>query len=106
MQSDVPVTLESPGRVKSMEKDATELELERLIFGDDDGFYEGLRSHNVAANIGDSTFLGVTDGLDRTVDGEDVDLEGVRDEDVRFRGLASSIVQGKLMYPTVILPRL
>ena len=33
------------------EKDATEIELENLIFGNDNAFYEGLRSHEDANRI-------------------------------------------------------
>ena len=63
-----------------MEKDETEIELEKLVFGDESGFYEGLRSYN-----------GANDDLRDLVDGdqqhaqddlEEGNLEGLDDADV------------------------
>ena len=33
-----------------IEKDPTETELEKLLFGDDEGFYDGIRYHEDAAS--------------------------------------------------------
>ena len=89
MQATAPVALEDPetvgddvDRVKSMEKDATELELERLIFGDDDGFYKGLRSHKDTAKVGDSAISGAIGEVNLNVDAQDGYLEAIHDEDV------------------------
>lgn len=67
---------------ESKEKDATELELEKLVFGDELGFYDGLQSLNDAAiletgNDAEIQADGGEDGL--TEEG----LEGVDDADVR-----------------------
>ena len=89
MQATVPVVRGNPVRtpdnveaIKSMEKDATEVELEKLLFGDDGGFYESLRSHKDTANVGGSAFLSDTREVDHAVDRRHGDLEGVHDEDV------------------------
>ena len=55
-----------------LEKDETELELERLVFGDDDGFKKELAKHGDAGSGAESA-----DG-----DDEDRDLDAVADADV------------------------
>lgn len=68
-----------------MEKDETELELEKLVFGDDEGFREGLRSYRQ-----DVGYLGSgrdDDGREDDMDGpysetEEQDLDALEDADV------------------------
>ena len=63
-----------------MEKDETEMELERLLFGDEQGFHERLRSHGTGTGV---LVPAVTeeDGREEDVlEGEG--LEGVDDADV------------------------
>ena len=63
-----------------MEKDETELELEKLVFGDAAGFHEGLRSHQEDAF---PTKLDInSEGEDDSAQDEDEGLEGVDDADV------------------------
>ena len=67
---------------ESKEKDATELELEKLVFGDELGFYDGLKSLNDAALPGTKTDADIS--ADGNEDGlTDEGLEGVDDADVR-----------------------
>lgn len=61
-----------------IEKDATELELEKLVFGDDAGFREGLRSYRQDAEISESSEE--EEEAEVGIGGED--LEGVQDADV------------------------
>lgn len=73
------------GRDDPMEKDETELELEKLVFGDDEGFREGLKSYRE-----DTGYLG--SGGDEGEEGEDIssahseteeqDLDALEDADV------------------------
>ena len=68
-----------------IEKDATELELEKLVFGDDAGFREGLKSYTQAAGISESSEEegeGEEEGAGIGDVGEEEDLEGVHDADV------------------------
>lgn len=66
------------------EKDQTEVELEKLVFGDDAGFLEGLQSHGQEVprldlgQLEESTNVG-------TDDGEDDGLEGIADADVKIQ---------------------
>lgn len=66
----------------SKEKDATELELEKLVFGDEPGFYDGLKSLNdaVVRGTGSDAEIPMDDDGDGLA-GEG--LEGVDDADVR-----------------------
>ena len=67
---------------EAMEKDETELELEKLVFGDDAGFREGLKQYR----------NGITDSFDSASDkdivagsateAEEEDLDAVDDADV------------------------
>lgn len=63
-----------------MEKDETEIELEKLVFGDDSGFHEGLKSYKDASNhlrdLVDGDKQQVQDGLEEGI------LEGLDDSDV------------------------
>lgn len=66
---------------RETKKDQTELELEKLVFGDDAGFREGLQS------FGDDTPYSYEDGSERDVipteaDTEEKDLDAVDDADV------------------------
>lgn len=72
------------------EKDATEVELERILFGDDDGFFKGLRSYEDIGNLGDSSLWNALGDTDDDEDGQKVALEGVRDADVRLVDLLPS----------------
>lgn len=64
-----------------MEKDETEVELEKLVFGDDAGFLEGLRSHG--QEIARSDFSELEESEDvKGDDREDEGLEGFADADV------------------------
>lgn len=80
-ESSLPLEKVHPSQTV-LQKDATELELERLVFGDSSGFLEGLRSYQ--AGIGVELVL---DGGESTYDGRDVpmvdaDLGGLKDADV------------------------
>ena len=58
----------------SVEKDNTELELEKLVFGDDVGFREGLRSYREAN--GDTEALHLEPPDDSAASEESIALEG------------------------------
>ena len=60
-----------------MEKDAAEEELERAVFGDDIGFREALKAHAGADPAAQESDGDVND------DGNEGDLDGVDDADVR-----------------------
>ena len=66
----------------SMEKDETERELEKLVFGDDAGFNDGLKflGQKSYASAGQSKDL-VRPNSNQ--DAEEEDIEGVQDSDVR-----------------------
>ena len=72
------------------EKDATETELEKLVFGDKSGFREGIRSHKRYSseltfedndNPEDEPYA----SEDERASGDDKGLEGVDDADVGIR---------------------
>ena len=78
-----PVEAESSDDAGNQGKDETELELERLIFGDDAGFREGLKLHRLGTpetvqEDHHKTGEGVGGGSSR----EDEDLEALEDADV------------------------
>ena len=64
-----------------IEKDATELELEKLLFGDETGFREGLKSYR-----DDDENIGILQSEGREKDAfpeeEEADLEALNDKDV------------------------
>jgi U3 small nucleolar RNA-associated protein 18 len=72
-----------------MEKDATEIELEKLVFGDESGFREGVRSHKLECTLEENypseDGFPVSEG--EREPGDDEGLEGVDDADVgnKFR---------------------
>ena len=68
--------------VESLDKNATEIQLERLLFGDDDGFYNGLKSHIDAKKATDSTLVAATGTADQEIDWQGEGLEDVNDEEV------------------------
>ena len=66
----------------SMEKDETERELEKLVFGDDAGFNDGLKF------LGQKSYTSAGKSKDlvrpkSNQDAEEEDIEGVQDSDVR-----------------------
>ena len=67
---------------ESKEKDATELELEKLVFGDEVGFYDGLKLPT-AASIPGSEDKAKIQVEDDEYEGIEEGLEGVDDADVR-----------------------
>jgi U3 small nucleolar RNA-associated protein 18 len=69
------------------EKDATEIELEKLVFGDESGFREGIRSHKqhsseLVFEENDDSEGGTHLSEGEGVPGHDEGLEGVDDADV------------------------
>ena len=68
---------------ESTGKDATELELERLVFDDDASFYEGLRLHKNAGHTSEQISTDATGEDNQSVQEQDGGLEGVDDADVR-----------------------
>ena len=81
--SDPSVEGEDIDSEASSEKDQTELELEKLVFGDEAGFQEGLGAYTRKSHIFDQEEIeGVQRGDDQLQEpGEGV--EGVDDADVR-----------------------
>ena len=81
-QDDSSESLDGYDSSDSKEKDATELELEKLVFGDELGFYDGLKSTVNAAvsEIGKDAEPSVDDDADESTE---EGLEGVDDADVR-----------------------
>lgn len=64
------------------EKDEVEEKLERMLFGDDEGFHEALKNRSLATLAVGSDDEGSVGGSGE--DGEDGGLEGVDDADVRI----------------------
>ena len=67
-----------------LEKDETELALEKAVFGDDEGFKEGLRLHMHEQN-GMSSSADSVHEAKQEVDEEEEGLEGLDDADVGFQ---------------------
>ncbi len=65
-----------------LEKDETELELEKLVFGDEAGFYDGLKSHQEGAFRTRLEAAEYHQDMAQISD-EDQGLRGVDDADVR-----------------------
>lgn len=80
---DSPLSFEGFDSEESLEKDETELELEKLVFGDETGFYEGLGTYNRKSYALDQEAIeGDQRGDEHLVElGEGI--EGVDDADVR-----------------------
>lgn len=72
----------------SLEKDKTELELEKFVFGDEVGFQQALDTHGRSSHTGE---LGGEEEDDQLINGqfeeEEAGIEGVDDADVRTRAL-------------------
>lgn len=79
---DLSETFDGYSSAESREKDATELELEKLVFGDELGFYNGLKSPN-HVNIPGATGKAEKKGEDDEYEGIEDGLEDVDDADVR-----------------------
>lgn len=83
-QDDFTDVEENLDKDDSMEKDETEVELEKLVFGDDAGFLKGLQSHGHGVSRLDLGQLEESNDVD-TDDAEDNGLEGIADTDVKIR---------------------
>ena len=85
-----------------IEKDKTEIELEKLVFGDDSGFHEGLKSYEA----GGPNFQGLLDGERQQIQAslEDGKLENLDDADVGNSNSASVWLSLNIL--PAILPRL
>lgn len=66
---------------KAAVKDATEIELEKAVFGDDDAFYDGLLSHDNTALTWKPRSLGLQDEDVDSVN--DTGFQDIDDADVR-----------------------
>lgn len=87
-QDDLSESFNGYDSAESKEKDATELELEKLVFGDELGFFDGLKS------LKDATVPAPGGkGKDQAAGNDDEvleeGLEGVDDADVRTRAVCS-----------------
>lgn len=86
LQEDQDVDMDGPSQDEEEipEKDETEQKLEKLLFGDDQGFHSALRDHQ------DREMMVLSEGSDEEGDGEDKDeaedhdLDDVADADVRY----------------------
>ena len=85
-----------------VEKDKTEIELEKLVFGDDSGFHEGLKSYK----NGGPDFQGLLDAERQQIQGslEDGKLENLDDADVGKSNCASVWLSLNIL--PAVLPRL
>ena len=88
-----------------MEKDETELELEKLVFGDDTGFHERLKSHRQEVGVQGQSRTAQSkqeepDGL------EEEGLEDVDDADVCTFDESIYSYRIKLTFPPAFLHRL
>lgn len=81
---DVDMNGDSQGEEEVREKDESEKKLEKLLFGDDEGFHSALKDHQ------DWEMMGVSEKSDEEEDdadkgeAEDQDLGDVADADVRY----------------------
>lgn len=66
----------------SMEKDKTELELEKLVFGDEAGFQKGLSTHERKDHTAEHGLVGGDHLDDAQVEQDQEGLEGLDDADV------------------------
>lgn len=66
----------------SMDKDKTELELEKLVFGDEAGFQEGLSTHERKYHTAEQVLVGGDHLDDAQVEQDQEGLEGLDDADV------------------------
>ncbi|KAL9110905.1 MAG: hypothetical protein Q9187_007993, partial [Circinaria calcarea] len=84
-----------------IEKDATELQLEKLVFGDDEGFREGLKSYRQDAGLPESSEEEGVEENPGALGEEDQDLEGVHDEDLFFldSGPSTNLTKDLILAP-------
>ncbi len=73
-----------PEEERVTRKEATEVALEGLIFGDDGGVYDGLRSFKDLRTLSKSEQLGAAIDLEDHANGQLESLEDVGDEKVVF----------------------
>lgn len=86
IQEDEDVDMDGPSQDEEEvpEKDEAETKLEKLLFGDDQGFRDALRDHQ------DRELMALSEESDKEGDGvdkdetEDRDLDDVADADVRY----------------------
>lgn len=86
------------------DKDETEEQLEKLLFGDDAGFFEGLKSHPTGSQLTHRT-KGTVTGAEDAEDAEDEDLESVADENVCTSHVKTTLGTLTRQYSTAFLPR-
>lgn len=87
-----------------VEKDETEVELEKLVFGDDAGFLEGLKSHRQEVARSEVDQLEeVAEGKDTSAD-EDEGLEGIADADVKSSVSTTYSILSNLTLSPALLP--
>ncbi|KAI9846943.1 MAG: hypothetical protein M1838_001079 [Thelocarpon superellum] len=79
-----------------MEKDSTEQELEKLVFGDDPGFRTGLKTYEPSRTRDQSE----EESVAQEDDGKD--LEGVDDADLFFLDAGPAIIDQDLIVPDVV----
>ena len=96
------VTADESGDILG-DKDDTEIELERIIFGDEAGFHERVRYHGAASYERDVLDIN-RPGSSKVV--EENDLEGVDDSDVRTVSENGLSLHVTLMFLLAVLPRL
>ena len=83
------------------DKDETEEQLEKLLFGDDAGFLEGLKSHPTGSQLTNRTGRTVTGAEDA----EDEDLESIADENVRTSHVRENLRTLTRQSSAAFLPR-
>jgi hypothetical protein len=69
-----------PDHGQAVEKDGTEEKLEKLIFGDEAGFLDSLKTHNTGREL---LRKSASSEEEEEHAGSDEDLEGLADENVR-----------------------
>ncbi|KAI9761655.1 MAG: Golgi-to-ER vesicle coat component [Chaenotheca gracillima] len=103
-QDEVDAEMASDGESDDpMEKDATELELERRIFGDEAGFREGLRSHTRAGDgLESSSDVELEDGELDKGPSKDVGegVAGLDDADLFFLDSGPTTTDGQALVST------
>lgn len=86
---------------ESVEKDEAELELEKLVFGDDAGFRAGLSAHQPTCSKLQRVEVTEAEELN-TLSRAEHGLEAVDDEDVR--SLILILQARRLLMPSAVLP--
>lgn len=80
---DSPSSFEGFDSEESLEKDETELELEKLVFGDEIGFYEGLGTYNRKSHTLDQEAVEGDHQGDEHLEELGEGIEGIDDAEVR-----------------------